>query len=87
MHVGTPILAVGDGEVIVAKYSGAAGNFIAIRHGRQYTTRYMHLRKLLVKPGQKVKEVNALHYQVILDVLPARIFIMNYGLINAQSIH
>ncbi|WP_063655577.1 murein DD-endopeptidase MepM [Candidatus Arsenophonus triatominarum] len=55
MPVGTPILAVGDGEVIVAKFSGAAGNFIAIRHGRQYTTRYMHLRKLLVKPGQKVK--------------------------------
>ncbi|MGP1924681.1 MAG: murein DD-endopeptidase MepM [Arsenophonus sp. NEOnobi-MAG3] len=56
MPVGTPILAVGDGEVIIAKYSGAAGNFIAIRHGRQYSSRYMHLRKLLVKPGQKVKK-------------------------------
>ncbi|MBD2810224.1 murein DD-endopeptidase MepM [Xenorhabdus sp. Vera] len=55
MPIGTPVLAVGDGEVIVAKFDGAAGNFIAIRHGRQYTTRYMHLRKLLVKPGQKVK--------------------------------
>ncbi|MDC9588881.1 murein DD-endopeptidase MepM [Xenorhabdus sp. XENO-10] len=55
MPVGTPVLAVGDGEVIVSKFDGAAGNFIAIRHGRQYTTRYMHLRKLLVKPGQKVK--------------------------------
>lgn len=55
MPVGTPVLAVGDGEVIVSKYSGAAGNFIAIRHGRQYTTRYMHLRQLLVKLGQKVK--------------------------------
>jgi len=28
---------------------------VAIRHGRTYTTRYMHLRKLLVKDGQKVK--------------------------------
>ncbi|MDR0218649.1 MAG: murein DD-endopeptidase MepM [Enterobacteriaceae bacterium] len=55
MPLGTPVLAVGDGEVIIAKFDGAAGNFIAIRHGRQYTTRYMHLRKLLVKPGQKVK--------------------------------
>lgn len=55
MPVGTPVLAVGDGEVIVSKYSGAAGNFVAIRHGRQYTTRYMHMRQLLVKPGQKVK--------------------------------
>ncbi|AMA64788.1 Murein DD-endopeptidase MepM [Candidatus Arsenophonus lipoptenae] len=56
MPVGTPILAVGDGEVIVSKYSIAAGNFIAIRHSPQYTTRYMHLCKLLVKPGQKVKK-------------------------------
>ncbi|BET96760.1 murein DD-endopeptidase MepM [Xenorhabdus taiwanensis] len=55
MPVGTPVLAVGDGEIVVAKFDGAAGNFIAIRHGRQYTTRYMHLRKILVKPGQKVK--------------------------------
>ncbi len=55
MPVGTPVLAVGDGEVVVAKFSGAAGNFVAIRHGRQYTTRYMHMRQLLVKPGQKVK--------------------------------
>lgn len=55
MPVGTPVLAVGDGEVVIAKRSGAAGNYVAIRHGRQYTTRYMHLKKLLVKPGQKVK--------------------------------
>jgi murein DD-endopeptidase len=55
MPQGTPVLAVGDGEVVVAKRSGAAGYYIAIRHGRTYTTRYMHLRKLLVTPGQKVK--------------------------------
>ncbi|STD21392.1 peptidase M23 [Enterobacter asburiae] len=55
MPQGTPVLAVGDGEVVVAKRSGAAGYYVAVRHGRTYTTRYMHLRKLLVKPGQKVK--------------------------------
>ena len=53
--VGTPVLAVGDGEVIVSKRSGGAGNYVAIRHGRQYMTRYMHMKKLLVKPGEKVK--------------------------------
>lgn len=53
--VGTPVLAVGDGEVVTVKNGGAAGNYVAIRHGRQYMTRYMHLRKALVKPGQKVK--------------------------------
>ncbi|KAA0264078.1 murein DD-endopeptidase MepM [Hafnia alvei] len=55
MPVGTPVLAVGDGEVVIAKRSGAAGNYVVIRHGRQYTTRFMHLKKILVKPGQKVK--------------------------------
>ncbi|KYP95655.1 peptidase [Sodalis-like endosymbiont of Proechinophthirus fluctus] len=55
MPVGTPVLAVGDGEVMVSKRDGAAGNYLAIRHGRQYMTRYMHLNKLFVKPGQKVK--------------------------------
>ncbi|KAB8307895.1 murein DD-endopeptidase MepM [Erwinia endophytica] len=55
MPLGTPVLTVGDGEVIVAKRSGAAGNYVAIRHGRQYMTRYMHMKKLLVKPGDKVK--------------------------------
>lgn len=53
---GTPVLAAGDGEVVIAKYSGSAGNFIAIRHGRQYTTRYMHLDKIQVKPGQQVRK-------------------------------
>jgi len=55
MPLGTPVLAVGDGEVIVSKRSGAAGNYVAIRHGRQYMTRYMHMKKLLVKLGDKVK--------------------------------
>jgi Membrane proteins related to metalloendopeptidases len=55
MPQGTPVLSVGDGEVVMAKRSGAAGYYVAVRHGRTYTTRYMHLRKLLVKPGQKVK--------------------------------
>jgi len=55
MPQGTPVVAVGDGEVVMAKHSGAAGYLVAIRHGRSYTTRYMHLKKLLVKPGQKVK--------------------------------
>jgi len=55
LPVGTPVLAVGDGEVVMAKNGGAAGNYVAIRHGRQYMTRYMHLKKVLVKPGEKVK--------------------------------
>lgn len=51
----TPVLAVGDGEVVVVNNGGNAGTYVALRHGRQYTTRYMHLSKALVKTGQKVK--------------------------------
>ncbi|VFP86990.1 Murein DD-endopeptidase MepM [Candidatus Erwinia haradaeae] len=53
--IGTPVLAIGDGEVIVSKFSSTAGKYVAIRHGHQYMTRYMHLKTLLVKAGQKVK--------------------------------
>ncbi len=54
--IGTPVLATGDGEVVVANArGGAAGKYVAIRHGRQYMTRYMHLSRVLVKPGQQVK--------------------------------
>ncbi|WP_331828684.1 murein DD-endopeptidase MepM [Candidatus Blochmannia sp. SNP] len=53
--IGTPVFSVGDGEVIVSTYSKIAGNYITIRHSRHCITRYMHLKKLLVIPGQKVK--------------------------------
>lgn len=55
MPVGTPLLSVGDGTVIEARRDGAAGNYIAIKHNGQYTTRYMHLKSIHVKPGEKVK--------------------------------
>ncbi len=55
MPIGTPVVAVSDGEVLIAKHSGSAGYYMAIRHGSQYTTRYMHLQRLLLKPGQKIK--------------------------------
>lgn len=54
--IGTPVLSVGDGEVIrVNKNGGSGGNYVAIRHGRQYMTRYMHLSRVLVTQGQKIK--------------------------------
>lgn len=54
--VGTPVLSVGDGEVIISKYGKIAGNYIGIKHNHQCVTRYMHLQKILVKLGQKVKK-------------------------------
>ncbi|WP_434355910.1 murein DD-endopeptidase MepM [Parasalinivibrio latis] len=53
--LGTPVLATGDGVVVKAQHHRLAGNFVVIKHGREYITRYLHLSKILVKPGQHVK--------------------------------
>jgi murein DD-endopeptidase MepM/ murein hydrolase activator NlpD len=51
---GTPVHAMADGEVIIAKYSSSYGNYIVINHGSGITTLYAHNSKLLVSVGQKV---------------------------------
>ena len=53
--VGTPVLATGDGIVQKATSHPLAGTYIVIKHGRTLSTRYLHLSKLLVKTGQRVK--------------------------------
>lgn len=53
--VGTPVIATGDGVVVKATRHPLAGNYLVIRHGRQYTTRFLHLSRFLVKEGDKVK--------------------------------
>ncbi|MDP5293504.1 murein DD-endopeptidase MepM [Oceanimonas sp. CHS3-5] len=52
---GTAVLAPGDGVVVKAVRHRLAGNYLVIRHGRKYTTRFLHLSKFLVKPGDKVR--------------------------------
>lgn len=54
--VGTPILATGDGIVVKAASHPDCGRYIIIRHDGRYSTTYMHMSKLLVKPGQKIKQ-------------------------------
>lgn len=52
---GTPVYATADGTVQSAGWSGAYGNLIEIAHGYNYQTRYAHLSKIKVRPGQTVK--------------------------------
>ena len=52
---GTKVYAVGDGVVLRAGYHAAAGNYIVIKHGRKYTTRFLHLSKILVRKGQRIE--------------------------------
>ncbi len=53
--VGTPVYATGDGTVKAADWHSGYGNRIDIDHGFGYLTRYAHLSKISVKPGQSVK--------------------------------
>ncbi len=55
VRVGTPVIAPADGVVDKATYSRSAGYYIVLRHRGSYSTVYMHLSKLNVKPGQRVK--------------------------------
>ena len=55
VKVGTPIFAPADGVVTKATFQNAAGNYIVIQHKGDYSTVYMHLSKILVKPGQRVR--------------------------------
>jgi len=53
--MGTPVYATGDGVVIEAKYNGGYGNVIFVSHGYGFESRYAHLSKFKVIPGQRVK--------------------------------
>lgn len=53
---GTPIQSVGDGVVTKAGYAAGNGNYVKIRHNGTYETQYLHMRKILVKQGQVVKQ-------------------------------
>jgi murein DD-endopeptidase MepM/ murein hydrolase activator NlpD len=45
---------VGDGVVEKAGRTGGNGNFVKIRHNGTYSTQYLHMRRILVKQGQRV---------------------------------
>ena len=53
--VGTPVVAPSDGIVTKVSYSRSTGYYLSIRHRGAYSTVYMHLSKILVKQGQRVK--------------------------------
>ncbi len=61
---GTPVMTIGDGVVISAKYEGAGGNTVRIRHNSVYTTAYLHLSKYAkgLKAGQRVRQGEVIGY-------------------------
>jgi murein DD-endopeptidase MepM/ murein hydrolase activator NlpD len=83
-RVGTPIIAPADGIVTDTGKDYSHGNVVVISHGFGMNTRYNHLNKFFVKPGQKVKRGDKiaeigntgmstgphLHYEVRINSIP-----------------
>ena len=52
---GTPVLATGDGIVTRVANHPYAGRYLVIDNDGPYSTRFLHLSKILVRKGQRVK--------------------------------
>ncbi len=61
---GTPILAVGDGKVIEARYKKFNGNYVKIKHNGTYTTQYLHMSKFAsgIRSGKYVRQGDVIGY-------------------------
>ncbi len=61
---GTPVYAIGDGEIIETSYRRAEGRMIRIRHNSVYTSGYLHLQNFAenIKPGVEVKQGDVIGY-------------------------
>jgi murein DD-endopeptidase MepM/ murein hydrolase activator NlpD len=55
VDTGTPVHAAADGMVVAAEHHPQYGNVVDIDHGNDFTTRYAHNSKLLVKAGTLVQ--------------------------------
>jgi len=78
---GTPIIAAGNGMVESAGWESGYGKQTVIRHANGYVTSYSHQSKIMVKPGDRVRQGQIighvgstglstgphLHYEVIVN--------------------
>ena len=55
VDTGTPVHAAAAGLVVAAQFHPQYGNVVEIDHGNDFTTRYAHNSKLLVKAGDLVQ--------------------------------
>jgi len=59
---GNPVYATADAMVDSASYTGDYGNLVVLRHAFGLTTRYGHLSKFVVQPGQRVSRGEVIGY-------------------------
>jgi murein DD-endopeptidase MepM/ murein hydrolase activator NlpD len=53
---GTPIMTTAAGVVEQAGYTAGNGNFVKVKHDKTYSTQYLHMSRILVRRGQRVKQ-------------------------------
>jgi murein DD-endopeptidase MepM/ murein hydrolase activator NlpD len=53
---GTPIMSTAAGVVEQAGYTAGNGNFVKVKHDKTYSTQYLHMSRILVRRGQRVKQ-------------------------------
>lgn len=63
-NTGTPVVAAADGEVTYARFRGANGNLIRIRHANGYETGYAHLHGFAqgIRRGREVEQGQTIGY-------------------------
>lgn len=61
---GTPVHAIGDGQVFARAYQRGGGNYVKIKHNSVYSTTYMHLSGFGkgIKVGSYVKQGDIIGY-------------------------
>ena len=61
---GTPIRAIGAGEVTFRGFDKGAGNYVALKHARGYESMYLHMSRFAdgLKKGSKVRQGQIIGY-------------------------
>jgi murein DD-endopeptidase MepM/ murein hydrolase activator NlpD len=57
---GTVIYATGDGRVARTDFDRGNGQFIVIEHAEGFTSKYAHIKRFLIREGEKVKRGQAI---------------------------
>jgi murein DD-endopeptidase MepM/ murein hydrolase activator NlpD len=61
---GTPIWTTADGTISRAGYGRGNGNFVKVKHNKQYSTQYLHMSRIAkgIKVGKYVKQGEIIGY-------------------------
>lgn len=57
---GVPIIATANGKVLEADFDDGYGNFVVIRHKYGFYTKYAHMQRIYVRPGQDISQGDVL---------------------------